>query len=68
MKKNQIRIIALILLVTFIFFVTFIPVMLNTIIPDKSVFCVLMQMAFFVLFGICFFPFIKIILFTHKLE
>lgn len=68
MGKNKIRIIAIILLMAFIAAAAFIPVFTNAIIPDNSAYCVFMQMVFLVIAGICFFPFIKIILFTHKLE
>ena len=67
MNKNQI-ITAIILLMVFIFFIIFIPFLTNVIILDNSIYYVFMHMAFLVILGICFFPFSKIILFTHKLE
>lgn len=67
MQKNRI-ITVIILLMVFIFFITFISFLTNVIIIDNSIYYVFMHMVFLVILGICFFPFSKIILFTHKLE
>ena len=67
MKKNQITTVIIFLMV-FIFFITFISFLTNVIIPDNSIYYIFMHMVFLVILGIYFFPFIKIILFTHKLE
>lgn len=56
MKKSQIRIIVIILLMAFIFVMEFIPALRNIVISDNSAYLAFMQMVFLVIFGVCFFP------------
>lgn len=67
MKKNMIKIAVIIMLISFIFFVMFIPAF-NTIVSEKYAVYVVMQIIVSVLYCIGFIQFIEIILFTHKLE
>lgn len=67
MKEKRIRIIVIILLLSFIFFMMISP-SISAIVQDIVTMFALMQAVFFLLFWVSFFQFTKIILSTHKLE
>ena len=67
MKDNRKRIIAVILLLSFVFFMILSPSIID-IIQDGIRTFVLSQTLFFLCLGVFICQFVEIILFTHKLE